>query len=71
MGIEEAVSLFGASHGSAATVRSYSTALACFTSFCAGRGVTSLHELSAALLTAYPASLAGRAAGTRRPLDSR
>ncbi|HUY10009.1 MAG TPA: tyrosine-type recombinase/integrase [Candidatus Dormibacteraeota bacterium] len=65
MGIEEAVALFCASHGSPATARSYAPALACFTIFCAKVRVTSLREVSPALLTAYPASLAGRAAATR------
>ncbi|HVC22357.1 MAG TPA: hypothetical protein VNH82_02865, partial [Candidatus Dormibacteraeota bacterium] len=59
MRIEEAVSLFCASHGSAATVRSYAAALTCFTNFCAKVRVTSLREVSPALLTAYPASLVG------------
>ncbi len=35
-----------------ATERSYAAALSCFRDFCAGRGVTSLHEVSPALLTA-------------------
>ena len=63
--IEEAVSLFCASHSNRGTARSYRAALTCFTGFCSSRGVASLGDVSPPLLTAYPASPVGQAAPTR------